>query len=150
MISRLLILLVVCVSYRCCLSLSTPSSRRDFIDKSINIGAITAASTITSSSYPAFANEETLVATSTSLSSPLSLPRLGLGAWAWGDSLFWGYDKKNDDDLKEVFDYALSKNLCFFDTAELYGLGRSEELLGKFRNEACKTKEDYEKVTIAS
>ena len=149
MISRLLILLV-CVSHRCCLSLSTPSSRRDFIDKSISIGTITAAATITSSSYPAFANEQTLVAPSTSLSTPLSLPPLGLGAWAWGDSLFWGYDKKNDDDLKEVFDYALTQNLAFFDTAELYGLGRSEELIGKFRNEACKTQEDFEKVTIAS
>lgn len=147
MISRLLILLV-CVSHRCCLSLSTPSSRRDFIDKSISIGTITAATTITS--YPAFANEETLAAPSTSLSTPLSLPPLGLGAWAWGDSLFWGYDKKNDDDLKEVFDYALTQNLAFFDTAELYGLGRSEELIGKFRNEACKTQEDFEKVTIAS
>jgi len=49
-----------------------------------------------------------------------------------------------------VFDYALSKNLAFFDTAELYGLGRSEELLGKFRKEACATKEDEEKVIIAS
>jgi len=52
--------------------------------------------------------------------------------------------------LKEVFDYALSKNLAFFDTAELYGIGRSEVLLGKFRKEACATREEEEKVIIAS
>ena len=75
----------------------------------------------------------------------MALPPIGLGAWAWGDSLFWGYDKKNDDQLKEVFEYALSKNLAFFDTAELYGLGRSEELLGKFRKELCTTKEENER-----
>lgn len=38
--------------------------------------------------------------------------------------------------MKEVFNYAVSKNLAFFDTAELYGIGRSESLLGKFRNES--------------
>ena len=37
--------------------------------------------------------------------APLALPSIGIGAWAWGDSLFWGYDKKNDDELQELFDY---------------------------------------------
>ena len=62
----------------------------------------------------------------------LILPKLGLGAWAWGDRLFWGYNEKQDADLSDVFDYALSKGVTFFDTAELYGPGRSEELLGQF------------------
>ena len=121
-------------------SSSSNKSRREFIDNSISFGIATAAS----STYPAFASEEL-----TPAATPLSLPPLGLGAWAWGDSLFWGYNPKNDDDLKEVFDYALSKNLAFFDTAELYGIGRSESLLGKFRKE-CKTAEDLNKVQIAS
>lgn len=64
--------------------------------------------------------------------SKLLLPRLGLGAWAWGDTLFWGYDAKKDDELSEVFDYAIERGVDFFDTAEVYGLGRSEELLGRF------------------
>ena len=52
---------------------------------------------------------------------------------AWGDSLFWGYSSKNDAELKEVFDYAVSNHApVFFDTAELYGLGRSESLLGEY------------------
>jgi pyridoxine 4-dehydrogenase len=66
----------------------------------------------------------------------LIISNLLKGAWAWGDALFWGYNPKQDNDLKEVFNYAVSKNLAFFDTAELYGLGRSEYLLGKFRKEA--------------
>ena len=67
-----------------------------------------------------------------STSSRLVLPRLGLGAWAWGDTLFWGYDQKKDGELAEVFDYAVDKGVTFFDTAEVYGLGRSEKLLGEF------------------
>jgi len=125
-------------------SSSSNKSRREFIDNSISFGIATA--TVASSTYPAFANEEL----KTPAATPLSLPPLGLGAWAWGDSLFWGYNPKNDDDLKEVFDYALSKNLAFFDTAELYGIGRSESLLGKFRKESCTTTEDFNKVQIAS
>jgi len=59
-------------------------------------------------------------------------PPLGLGAWAWGDTLFWGYDQSKDGDLAEVFDYAVEQGITFFDTAEVYGLGRSETLLGQF------------------
>ena len=59
-------------------------------------------------------------------------PRVGIGAWAWGDSVFWKYDPKNDAELREVFDYAVDQGVQFFDTAEVYGFGRSEELIGKF------------------
>jgi pyridoxine 4-dehydrogenase len=79
--------------------------------------------------------------------SPIKLPPMGLGAWSWGDSIFWGYNPKQDGDLQQVFDFALSKDLAFFDTAELYGLGRSETLLGQFR-EASGDKSD--KVQIAT
>ena len=48
-------------------------------------------------------------------------------------------DSKNDDDLREVFRNALEHKLAFFDTAEFYGSGRSEELIGKFRDELCTT-----------
>ena len=78
--------------------------------------------------------------------SPLKLPPMGLGAWAWGDSVFWGYNPKNDDELREVFDYAVSNDLAFFDTAELYGVGRSETLLGKFRQNSA----NGEKVQVAT
>jgi len=60
------------------------------------------------------------------------LPDIGTGAWAWGDSLFWGYNPKQDEDLEKVFNLAVSSGNGFFDTAELYGLGRSESLISDF------------------
>ena len=51
--------------------------------------------------------------------SPMKLPSLGLGAWAWGDTLFWGYKQDQDAALSEVFDYAVSQGVTFFDTAEV-------------------------------
>ena len=51
--------------------------------------------------------------------SPLVLPSIGIGAWAWGESLFWGYDPKNDFELKELFEYYAAMPNPFFDTAEL-------------------------------
>ena len=74
-------------------------------------------------------------ATAAATTPTIQLPPLGLGAWAWGDSFFWGYDKKNDDELKQVFDYAVANSktsTTLFDTAEVYGFGRSESLLGEF------------------
>lgn len=59
---------------------------------------------------------------------------MGLGAWSWGDAVFWQYDKKEDEELRRVFDYAVEKTTSpvLFDTAELYGFGRSEKLIGEF------------------
>lgn len=65
--------------------------------------------------------------------APLKLPPMGLGCWSWGDSLFWGYDPRNDADLRSVFEYATSNHApVLFDSAELYGFGRSETLLGEY------------------
>lgn len=43
-------------------------------------------------------------------------------------------DKKNDDELRQVFDFAVqsTKGPVLLDTAEIYGLGRSESLIGEF------------------
>ena len=48
-----------------------------------------------------------------------TLPKLGLGAWAWGDALFWGYRPSEDEELQKVFEYATERGVGFFDTAEL-------------------------------
>lgn len=50
---------------------------------------------------------------------------------------FWPYldDAKNDAELRKVFDYAITKSkspTTLLDTAEIYGLGRSESLIGEF------------------
>jgi aryl-alcohol dehydrogenase-like predicted oxidoreductase len=58
---------------------------------------------------------------------------LGIGAWAWGDHLLWGYQGQADDSkLQATFDTALAEGINFFDTAEVYGSGLSERLVGRF------------------
>ena len=64
--------------------------------------------------------------------STLAFPEMGIGAWAWGDSLFWGYDPREDAALDDVFKFVAKRDDGFVDTAELYGLGRSESLVGEF------------------
>jgi aryl-alcohol dehydrogenase-like predicted oxidoreductase len=67
----------------------------------------------------------------------LQLPQMGFGTWAWGDKLFWNYGSDyGDNELKLAFQAAIAAGVTLFDTAEVYGLGKSEELLGKFASEA--------------
>jgi aryl-alcohol dehydrogenase-like predicted oxidoreductase len=61
----------------------------------------------------------------------LSLPRLGVGTWAWGDRLIWGYERGyGREDVEAAFRASLAAGLAFFDTAEVYGFGASERILG--------------------
>ncbi len=64
--------------------------------------------------------------------SGITISAIGLGTWAWGDKLFWGYGKGgyNDHDLHAAFETTVAAGINFFDTAEAYGRGRSERLLG--------------------
>jgi len=64
---------------------------------------------------------------------------LGLGTWSWGDKFFWGYGNGyNDADIEEAFKASMNAGIKFFDTAEVYGSGRSEMMLGKFVRESGK------------
>ncbi len=61
------------------------------------------------------------------------VPALGIGTWAWGDSFFWSYGNDYDDDqLQDAFHAAVDAGVNLFDTAEIYGFGQSERLLGRF------------------
>ena len=63
----------------------------------------------------------------------ISIPPLGIGTWAWGDRLFWGYGSDyGETEVEKAFETAIAKGATFFDTAEVYGLGESEKLLGRF------------------
>jgi aryl-alcohol dehydrogenase-like predicted oxidoreductase len=58
---------------------------------------------------------------------------LGLGTWQWGDRFFWGYgDTHNRADIQAAFQTSLAAGINFFDSAEVYGLGKSEKFLGSF------------------
>lgn len=63
----------------------------------------------------------------------IALPALGIGTWAWGDSLFWGFGSDyGETEVRQAFEAAIANGASFFDTAEVYGLGKSEQLLGQF------------------
>ncbi len=65
--------------------------------------------------------------------SGIAVPALGIGTWAWGDRLFWSYGKDYDAaEVQQAFNAAVESGVNFFDTAEIYGFGESEKLLGQF------------------
>ena len=58
---------------------------------------------------------------------------LGIGTWAWGDSFFWNYGQNyGQEEVKQAFISSTQAGITFFDTAEVYGNGESEKLLGEF------------------
>ncbi len=71
------------------------------------------------------------------------IPALGIGTWAWGDRLFWGYGNRyGEAELQAAFNAAVAAGIRFFDTAEVYGLGESERLLGRFLRAANRQSSD--------
>lgn len=79
---------------------------------------------------------------------------MGLGTWAWGNQLLWGYDKSMDPELQQLFNLVVSKGINIFDTADSYGTGllngRSEELLGKFVREYPGSDKQRNSICIAT
>jgi aryl-alcohol dehydrogenase-like predicted oxidoreductase len=73
------------------------------------------------------ANNESLVALG---NSDIKVSRVGLGAWAWGGREFWG--KYDPNHIKEAFDIATQNGITWIDTAEIYGMGKSESFIGDF------------------
>src|SRR6185369_3373606 len=63
--------------------------------------------------------------------SPLAVTPLGVGCWAWGDQRFWRYGEDlGPRDVVDAFDTCLQAGLDFYDTAEAYGAGKSEQFVG--------------------
>ncbi len=68
--------------------------------------------------------------------SGLRISALGVGAWAWGDRFFWGYGRGHGaEDVAAAFRVSRAAGINWVDTAEVYGLGTSERLLGRFIKE---------------
>ncbi|MBE0409101.1 MAG: aldo/keto reductase [Anaerolineales bacterium] len=66
----------------------------------------------------------------------LAIPPLGIGVWAWGERYYWGYGKSyGKADIQSAFEACMDAGINFFDTAEIYGRGNSERLLGNFLRE---------------
>ena len=66
---------------------------------------------------------------------PTTVAPLGVGTWAWGDRRTWGmgsYDTSiTETTIGEAWRTSLEAGIGFFDTAEVYGGGESERILGR-------------------
>jgi aryl-alcohol dehydrogenase-like predicted oxidoreductase len=69
--------------------------------------------------------------------SEVSIPLLGVGTWAWGDRSTWGmggYDGAlTMSSIAEAWDASIDAGVTLFDTAEIYGGGESERIIGQMR-----------------
>jgi aryl-alcohol dehydrogenase-like predicted oxidoreductase len=67
--------------------------------------------------------------------SEVAIPPMGVGTWAWGDRSTWGmggYDTDLDlASIREAWDACLEAGVVLFDTAEVYGQGESERIIGR-------------------
>jgi aryl-alcohol dehydrogenase-like predicted oxidoreductase len=75
-------------------------------------------------------------AVKTSLMEDLDIAPLGVGAWAWGSTRIWGYGKEYDrGDVGEAFRVSMDEGVTLVDTAEIYGGGASERIIGEILRE---------------
>jgi aryl-alcohol dehydrogenase-like predicted oxidoreductase len=64
--------------------------------------------------------------------SDLEITRIGFGAWAIGGAGYeWGWGAQDDADSVAAIHEALDAGANWIDTAAVYGLGRSEEVVAK-------------------
>ena len=67
------------------------------------------------------------------------ISRIGLGTWQFG-SREWGYGQPYAErEARAIVRRALELGVTLFDTAELYGFGRSERILGQALGEDRET-----------
>jgi aryl-alcohol dehydrogenase-like predicted oxidoreductase len=73
--------------------------------------------------------------THTLAGSDVTIPALGVGTRAWGDRAVWGmggYDAAlTRDSIRQAWEASIDAGATFFDTAEVYGNGESERIIGE-------------------
>ncbi|NEP88971.1 MAG: aldo/keto reductase [Okeania sp. SIO2C2] len=80
------------------------------------------------------------MATTTLGKTGITVNPICIGTWAWGDKFFWNYGSNyGANEVEAAFQTSLEAGINFFDTAEVYGNGLSEELLGKFMQKTEQT-----------
>jgi aryl-alcohol dehydrogenase-like predicted oxidoreductase len=78
-----------------------------------------------------------------------SIAPLGVGTWAWGDKFFWTYGKEyGEEQVADAFNTSIEAGITLFDTAEIYGLGESERIVGRLMKTPLATAR--EKIYIAT
>ena len=67
------------------------------------------------------------------------MPVMGLGTWAWGDRSTWGMDGYDPsygfDTIRGAYERAIAAGVTLLDTAEVYGNGESERIIGRLLRE---------------
>jgi aryl-alcohol dehydrogenase-like predicted oxidoreductase len=67
--------------------------------------------------------------------SDVAIPPLGVGTWAWGDKGTWGmggYDTSySEETIQDAWQACIEAGVVLFDTAEVYGRGESERIIGR-------------------
>jgi aryl-alcohol dehydrogenase-like predicted oxidoreductase len=70
--------------------------------------------------------------------SDVTIPLLGVGTWAWGDKSTWGMGGYDSDltmtSIEGAWDTSIDAGVTLFDTAEVYGGGESERIIGSLRS----------------
>ncbi len=70
------------------------------------------------------------------LAKDLGVEPLGVGAWAWGTTRLWGYGKEyGREDVASAFRESVTGGVRLGDTAEVYGSGASERIIGEVLRE---------------
>jgi len=69
----------------------------------------------------------------------IPLPAMGLGTWAWGDRSTWGMNGYDDtygfDTIRAAYERSIASGVTLLDTAEMYGNGESERIIGRLLRE---------------
>ncbi len=82
------------------------------------------------------------------------VPPLGVGTWAWGDKGTWGMGGYDTDlttaSIREAWEASLAAGVTFFDTAEVYGDGESERIIGSMLADDRSAGTDRSGVVIAT
>src|SRR5207249_4334190 len=69
----------------------------------------------------------------------VTMPVMGLGTWAWGDRSTWGMDGYDPsygfDTIRDAYERAIAAGVTLLDTAEVYGNGESERIIGRLLRE---------------
>lgn len=60
-----------------------------------------------------------------------TVSEVGLGCWQFGG----GFGEMSEEQAMEILRKAVERGVTFLDTADVYGAGRSEEIIGRFLEE---------------
>ena len=65
-----------------------------------------------------------------------TVSQIGFGCWQLGGGICigdnpLGYGKPNEEEARKAIHYAIENGINFFDTADIYGIGKSETILGE-------------------